>query len=360
MNNNIYTMKVVPAGQLKIFRRIEISGKSTLDTLSNAILSAYDFSRDHLYFFSMKEKVNPDECYFHPMADCGTSADQVRLDTLKLKAGKELFYLYDFGDEWLFVITVEKIVESNIAQLPQVVDGSGTLEQYPDYEDKGEYYDEDLTIEIVYQAKDVIEQRLGVLPAYLQHIWKRIVLRDLSGADTEIMQGIYDLEKAGLLEFEEDQYHLAIKAYSVEQKPGSLKSLKNLSKRIKVEQIVNTLVQYYGVIETQMLEQMAMGYAVIAKSGNVSLQTAIALLTKWRDWTPVTDQDGVAYLSMFCEGITDKVLKARKQYPTKGYRELLAAGRCRSIFRAGDEMHCNGISGNGISGVGRNGNQRSR
>ncbi len=324
MKNEIYTVKVVPVNGNKVFRRIEISGRSTLDTLSNTILNAYDFSRDHLYFFSMNKRVDPDACYYHPMAECGINAEHIRLETLKLKVGMEFYYLYDFGDEWLFAITVEKVETSDIALLPQVTDGVGTLVQYPDYDDDydDEDYEDDLTIEVMYLATDIVEQRLKVLPAYLQLLWKRIVTRDLGGADSEIMQGISDLETAGVLEYEEDPHHLAIKVYSVRQDPGKLKCLKYLSRRIKAEQVIETLVQFYGVIEKQELERMALGYETITKSQNVSVQTTITLLAEWRGWNLFNDDIGTSYVSMFCRGIAEEILKARDKYPTKFYREF--------------------------------------
>ena len=49
-----YTLKVYPAGLGRsVYRTITICGTDTLDQLCMAILSAFDFTAEHLYEFCM-------------------------------------------------------------------------------------------------------------------------------------------------------------------------------------------------------------------------------------------------------------------------------------------------------------------
>ena len=67
-------------------------------------------------------------------------ADRVRLqDVAPVKRNKYL-YLYDFGDEWIFYITVMKIWEADQKISAKVVQSQGTLCQYSNCED---VWDED-------------------------------------------------------------------------------------------------------------------------------------------------------------------------------------------------------------------------
>lgn len=64
-----YTLKVYPAGLGRsVYRTITICGTDTLDQLCMAILSAFDFTAEHLYEFCMDNKMYSEDCYrFNPM-----------------------------------------------------------------------------------------------------------------------------------------------------------------------------------------------------------------------------------------------------------------------------------------------------
>ena len=46
---------------------------------------------------------------------------------------------YDYGDDWMFTIHVQKIEDEQRKTNPELIKSVGVLEQYPDYED----WDED-------------------------------------------------------------------------------------------------------------------------------------------------------------------------------------------------------------------------
>lgn len=83
---------------------IEIDSASTLDQLHYAIQKAVDFENDHLYAFCIARTYRSRAREFF-------DDDDGRVFTTTLEAmfplppRKSLFYLFDFGDEWLFKVT---------------------------------------------------------------------------------------------------------------------------------------------------------------------------------------------------------------------------------------------------------------
>ena len=52
---------------------------------------------------------------------------------------KKLLYLFDYGDEWRFIVECKKIEENDGGQYPRVLGSKGEApEQYPDYGEEGE------------------------------------------------------------------------------------------------------------------------------------------------------------------------------------------------------------------------------
>lgn len=101
------TFTVVPLDRNGVSRTLEMDGTETLDDLSSAILDAFGFDHCHLYMFSLTRKPYDDDGYYHPMAEKGAKADKIAIDSLELKSRRKILYLYDFGDEWMFHVTVK-------------------------------------------------------------------------------------------------------------------------------------------------------------------------------------------------------------------------------------------------------------
>lgn len=138
---NTYELKVEPRYYNNVYRIIRIDGSNTLDDLCYKILSSFDFDNDHLYMFSLKRKKYDSEGYYHPEVREQKSADEVSLNELYLKVRNKFLFLYDFGDNWLFDITVKKIEQSDILTMTFVKEQKGEISQYPDWEDE-EWEDE--------------------------------------------------------------------------------------------------------------------------------------------------------------------------------------------------------------------------
>ena len=57
------------------------------------------------------------------------SADQAVLEKLDLKKGDRWLYLFDFGDEWKFDVTVKDIEEGRSNRKAQVLEGKDVPER---------------------------------------------------------------------------------------------------------------------------------------------------------------------------------------------------------------------------------------
>lgn len=102
-----YVFKVALRNNL--WRRIEISAKQTLLDLHYAIQRAYRFDNDHLYSFFMDGKAWSRERFTSPYDDRGPHVDEVQIGGVGLSEGQRILYLFDYGDEWRFQVTLEEI-----------------------------------------------------------------------------------------------------------------------------------------------------------------------------------------------------------------------------------------------------------
>lgn len=133
-----YTLKVFPAGAgREIYRVIEISGDHTLDDLCGAILSAFDFIDEHLYEFCMDNRMHSHYSY-QSNPEGGEPSTRVKIDKMGLVAKQRFSLHYDFGDDWMFKIVVQKITETSEKTVPNVIKGKGSIEQYPEWDDEEE------------------------------------------------------------------------------------------------------------------------------------------------------------------------------------------------------------------------------
>ncbi|MCP4700168.1 MAG: plasmid pRiA4b ORF-3 family protein [Gammaproteobacteria bacterium] len=109
----------------RAWRRIALSGKSSLDTLSDNILNAFDFSADdHLYCFNYRNHFGALEQAKHPYMDEPPFASEVRIEEVRLDIGDSMTYIFDFGDHWEFTIKLEKI-ETSVNGKPEVLASHG-------------------------------------------------------------------------------------------------------------------------------------------------------------------------------------------------------------------------------------------
>lgn len=133
--NELYLLKVYPNGNgREVYRKIEITGDATLDDLCRTIIASFDFIDEHLYEFCMDNRMYSDYSY-QSAPERGELSTKIRLDRLRLQEKQKFLLHYDFGDDWLFTINVEKINKTEMAILPRVIKQKGEIEQYPDVDD---------------------------------------------------------------------------------------------------------------------------------------------------------------------------------------------------------------------------------
>lgn len=109
-----------------------------MDDLCEAILSAYEFTDKHLYEFCMDNRMYSDYSYQSNPED-GEPSTKVKIDKIGLTEKQKFSLHYDFGDDWMFTITVQKITETSEKVAPTVIKEKGVIEQYPEWDE----YEED-------------------------------------------------------------------------------------------------------------------------------------------------------------------------------------------------------------------------
>jgi hypothetical protein len=116
----------------KVWRSIAIDADSTLDDLVGWILKTVNFSSDHLYAFTYRDRFGAKVEAMHPAMDEGPWADEVRLGDLPLSPGQSMSLLYDFGDSWTFDVKLERIEPAGKRlKAPRILERHGKApEQY--------------------------------------------------------------------------------------------------------------------------------------------------------------------------------------------------------------------------------------
>jgi Plasmid pRiA4b ORF-3-like protein len=140
-----------------VYRDIELDSKTTLHDLAEAIVASFDFNFDHAFGFYTGLK-GAQICKTFPkyelFADLGDAEPRV-LGVMKIRAwqafpevGHTMLFLFDYGDEWHFKITLRAVGEKTAkTRYPRIIASVGkSPEQYPDpdedFDDEPETTDE--------------------------------------------------------------------------------------------------------------------------------------------------------------------------------------------------------------------------
>ena len=98
-----------------LWRRLELPSDMFLDELHEVVQTAFGWTDSHLHeFASGKDYYHAaTEHYLCPFSvddgEIGVPEEDVRLDEVLAESGDKLFYLYDFGDDWMHVIKLESV-----------------------------------------------------------------------------------------------------------------------------------------------------------------------------------------------------------------------------------------------------------
>jgi hypothetical protein len=113
---------------------IEIEPSATLEDLHFAIIRAVNFDNDHLYeFYISRTERSRDRLRFD---EENGEIYNITLGRLyPLEKGRKLFYMFDYGDHWLFKITKSRKQPYDAKQdtnYPRLIKSVGKKpEQYP-------------------------------------------------------------------------------------------------------------------------------------------------------------------------------------------------------------------------------------
>ncbi|MBQ8160694.1 MAG: hypothetical protein IJ083_08055 [Clostridia bacterium] len=129
--SQIYQARVSVKGRgTSVYRIMAFKGDESSDKVVMDILFAFDFDLDHMYRFT-PYGVNPWRSSAVEHED-GYCLDDI-IDTF----GTKFTLLYDFGDEWMFQITIQKVLPTFPGS---VIKSVGKVSQYgyDDEEDEEE------------------------------------------------------------------------------------------------------------------------------------------------------------------------------------------------------------------------------
>ena len=110
-------------------KTIEVKADFTLLQLHKYIQKLVEFDDDHLFAFYVAK--NPGHLI-------NSIPKKLKLNEIYPLKGVKLYYLFDFGDSWIFQIAKsrKKITENNKTTYPALIESTGiNPEQYPDYEE---------------------------------------------------------------------------------------------------------------------------------------------------------------------------------------------------------------------------------
>ena len=125
----------------KPYRRIAISSDSTLYDLAEAVIDSWGFFFDHAFgFYDNFKRIQDSNEGYELFKDIGEDSkfpgvEKTKLDGVFTKPGKSMLFLFDYGDEWRFILKCVGIeLPDSIKKYPCVLKKDGpSPEQYPDY-----------------------------------------------------------------------------------------------------------------------------------------------------------------------------------------------------------------------------------
>ena len=130
----------------KIYRAFEISAASSLYTLAQAIVRFFDFDFDHAFGFysGLKGNIYHSSARYELFVDMGEgegdarSVKRTRVIEAFPSVGAKMRFLFDYGDEWVFLVElVKREPREPKIKLPRLLSSVGKAPvQYPDPEDE--------------------------------------------------------------------------------------------------------------------------------------------------------------------------------------------------------------------------------
>jgi len=133
-----YVLRVNHRSLPEVWRDLELAEDNTLEDLHLLIQQAYHWWDDHLYSFFLSGEAWDDESEIgSPWSEARLHTHQVQMGQMELEEGQVFLYLFDYGDQHEFDVTVLRINPvAPKGKYPRVLDYHGSAPpQYPDEDD---------------------------------------------------------------------------------------------------------------------------------------------------------------------------------------------------------------------------------
>src|SRR3954468_23536098 len=148
-----HVFRVALQDEPTVLREIEIGSDTKLVDLAKAIVRAFDFQFDHAFgFYSALtgREVMRAQPKYEVFADMGERTDSGSVKRPRVAeafpaVGHTMLFLFDYGDDWRFVVEVIGLGEKEPqVRYPRVLKKVGASPvQYPDWDDEADEYQDD-------------------------------------------------------------------------------------------------------------------------------------------------------------------------------------------------------------------------
>jgi hypothetical protein len=126
------------------YRIIAVPSNLSLYKFANIILENFDFDFDHCFgFFDNLKNIYDSVEGYELFKDIGEetefqSVKKTKIDKVFNNRGKIMCFMFDYGDDWRFIVEYEKDESvPDIKNFPKLIESKGNApEQYPDYNEE--------------------------------------------------------------------------------------------------------------------------------------------------------------------------------------------------------------------------------
>jgi hypothetical protein len=145
-NTDTFIFRAALQGSASVYRDIELDPAKSLYSLAEAIVASFNFDFDHAFgFYTGLTPAQIDKKFpkYELFADSGDADPQVlgvkktRISQAFAEVGHTMLFLFDYGDDWLFRVTLRTIGKKSAkTRYPRIVATRGEAPaQYPEEDD---------------------------------------------------------------------------------------------------------------------------------------------------------------------------------------------------------------------------------
>ena len=149
MEYYIFDIRLEECGMYEVtqtaMRKIKIAGSRSLYNFARVITKAFGFSFDHAFgFYDSFGNLRDAKKIYELFVDAGEEASPAAQGVKKTKIsqafinqGEKMLFLFDYGDEWRFMVELKEIRKSEEKESePVILESAGKApEQYPPCEE---------------------------------------------------------------------------------------------------------------------------------------------------------------------------------------------------------------------------------